>query len=256
MKPFIIALTETWLKDESNLSQFSLKGYHKLTTCNRSNGERGSVCLFLDDSFKFKVLLKDTLSETLLVETFTPLKTYIMVTYWRELKRSKNAYCERLTEELNYKRNGKTNVIVCGDLVANKHSSALRDIMLSHNLKPSRPSESHQAWRKFRVMSGSYPFRHENIRKGSFSKFYYRDFHHYMVFTKFAQKFSSVEQSYRVYSDLNNLTKKPILSAFLGHIQSRLSRVDWNLKIWKMRYSSFWMQIRKRAKYIFHWNLS
>ena len=145
IKPSIIALTETWLRDESNLSQFSLKGYHKLIACNRSNGERGGVGLFLDESFKFKVLLKDTLSELLVVETFTPLKTYIMVTYRREMKWSKNAFCEWLTDELNDKLSGKTNIIICGDfnidLVANKHCYALKDIMLSHNLKLVSPLE-------------------------------------------------------------------------------------------------------------------
>ena len=41
VQPTVIALTETWLEDYHDVYQFTLSGYHKLVTCNRSDGLRG-----------------------------------------------------------------------------------------------------------------------------------------------------------------------------------------------------------------------
>ena len=184
-------------------------------------------CGLVDDSFKFKVVLKDTLSELLVVETFTPLKTYLIVTYRRELKSSKNAR-EWLTDELNNKLNEKTNVITCGDfsidlLVVNKHHFALRDIRLSHNLKLVSPLE---VTRHDENSESCLDHIYSDMKISENKVFQSSITDHYMVFTQFAQTFISAKQLSREYRDLNQLNKKHILSAVLEDIQSRLSRVD------------------------------
>ena len=60
---------------------FRLKGYHKLITCNRDWGKRGGVGFYIDDKLKFRVLLKDTTREWLMVEVFSPFKAILAVTY-------------------------------------------------------------------------------------------------------------------------------------------------------------------------------
>ena len=41
VKANIIAFTGTWLTESSTLNKYTLEGYHKLVTCNRSDGNRG-----------------------------------------------------------------------------------------------------------------------------------------------------------------------------------------------------------------------
>ena len=67
MKPTVIGLTETWLETNDMAKMFRLKGYHKLITCNRDWGKRGGVGFYIDDKLKFRVLLKDTTREWLMV---------------------------------------------------------------------------------------------------------------------------------------------------------------------------------------------
>ena len=38
LEPSLIALTETWINNDSNEALFWMEGYHKLVTCNRSWG--------------------------------------------------------------------------------------------------------------------------------------------------------------------------------------------------------------------------
>ena len=145
VQPTVIALTETWLKDYDDIEQFTLPGYHKLLTCNRSDGLRGGVAIWLDKNFKYRVVVKDTVREWLVIETFSPHNLFLAVSYRREKRFSKNEYCEWLHDELNARLNGKkSKVVICGDfnidlLVPSKHSTELVDIMLSHNLKLSSP---------------------------------------------------------------------------------------------------------------------
>ena len=47
LEPCRIALTETWLGQDSNDAVFNIEGYHKLVTCNRSWGDRGGVSLYI-----------------------------------------------------------------------------------------------------------------------------------------------------------------------------------------------------------------
>ena len=140
--------------------------------------------------------MKDTLSEFLVVETFISLKTYLIVTYRRELMWSKNAYCEWLTDELNDKVNRKTNIIISGDfnidlLVANKHHFALSDIMLSHNLKLVSPLEvTRHDENSESCLDHIYP----DMKISEHKVFQSSITDHCMVSTQFSQKFSSTKQ--------------------------------------------------------------
>ena len=116
IQPIVIALTETWLKVYHDIEPFTLPGYHKLLTCKRSDGIRGGVAIWLYKIFKYCVVVKDTVREWLVIETFSPCNLYLAVTYRREKRFSKNEYCEWLHDELNTRLNGKkSKVIICGD---------------------------------------------------------------------------------------------------------------------------------------------
>ena len=80
IQPTVIALTETWLEDYHDIEQFTLPGYHKLLTCNRSDGTRGGVAIWLDKKFKYHVVVKDTVREWLVIETFSPRNLFLAVT--------------------------------------------------------------------------------------------------------------------------------------------------------------------------------
>ena len=60
LEPCLIALTETWLDQDSNDAVFNIEGYHKLVTCNRSWGDRGGVSLYIKNDLQFRVIKKDT----------------------------------------------------------------------------------------------------------------------------------------------------------------------------------------------------
>ena len=146
IKANILAFTETWLTESSNLNKHNLEGYHKLVTCNWSDGNRGGVGLFIDKRFAYQVQLKDTVHERLIVKIMYPFEAIIFVTYRRDKKFSKSQYCEWLELELTRLRANKGNVFVCGDfnidlLVPTIHSTELQDIMRSNNLELRSPLE-------------------------------------------------------------------------------------------------------------------
>ena len=58
VKANILAFTETWLTESSNLNKYTLEGYHKLVTCNRSDSNWRGVGLFIDKKFAYQVELK------------------------------------------------------------------------------------------------------------------------------------------------------------------------------------------------------
>ena len=146
VKANIIAFTETWLTESSNLNKYTLEGYHKLVTCKRSDGNRGGVGFFNDKRFAYQVQLKDTVHEWVIVKIMYPFEAIICVTYRRDKKFSKSQYCEWLELELTRLRANKGNVFVCGDfnidlLVPTIHSTELQDIMRNNNLELRSPLE-------------------------------------------------------------------------------------------------------------------
>ena len=124
LKPTIIGFTETWLL-------YRLKGYQKLIACNRSRGPRGGVGVMLQEGIKFRVILKDTVREWLVVETTSPFNLIIIVTYRCEKEYSRNEYCEWFLETfLTLNKTHKD--VITGDfnidlLVETKHSRDLLD---------------------------------------------------------------------------------------------------------------------------------
>ena len=100
LEPCLMALTETWLGQESNDAVFKIEGYHKLVTCNRSWGDRGGVSLYIRNGLQFRVIKKDTEREWLLVEIVAPTKLLVGISYRCEKEFSKNVYCDGLLEEL------------------------------------------------------------------------------------------------------------------------------------------------------------
>ena len=90
LEPCLIALTETWLDQDSNDAVFNIEGYHKLVTCNRSWGDRGGVSLYIRNDLQFRVIKKDTEREWLLVEIVAPTQLLVGIFYWCEKKFSKD----------------------------------------------------------------------------------------------------------------------------------------------------------------------
>ena len=231
VQPTVIALTETWLKDYDDIEQFTLPGYHKLLTCNRSDGLRGGVAIWLDKNFKYRVVVKDTVREWLVIETFSPHNLFLAVSYRREKRFSKNEYCEWLHDELNARLNGKkSKVVICGDfnidlLVPSKHSTELVDIMLSHNLKLSSPLKVTRQYGNSKTcldhIYSDLVISNNKILRSSITD-------HFMAFAEYEERYeikaSLPDQWYRDYSSLE---KKPILKKFNNMIQSNLSATNW-----------------------------
>ena len=90
LEPCLIALTETWLGQDSIDAVFNIEGYHKLVTCNRSWGDRGGVSLYIRNDLQFRVIKKDTEREWLLVEIVAPTQLLVGIFYWCEKKFSKD----------------------------------------------------------------------------------------------------------------------------------------------------------------------
>ena len=144
LKPSLIALTETWLDNDSNENVFEIEGYCKPVTCNRSWGTSGGVMLYIKSGLPFRVLKKDTERKWLLVEIMTPKSFLVGVSYRCERKFSKDTYCGRLLEELTSLHKPEVDFIIAGDfnidiLKETKHSVELLDVMKSVNLKLSSP---------------------------------------------------------------------------------------------------------------------
>ena len=81
LKPTFIGFTETWLQQEKEEELYRFKGYQKLIACNRSWGPRDGVGIMIQEGIKFRVILKDTVREWLVVETTSPFNLIIIVTY-------------------------------------------------------------------------------------------------------------------------------------------------------------------------------
>ena len=115
-----------------------------MITCHRIFRERGGVALTLHKIFNYRVALKDTVREWLLVEKLSPIKIFVGVTYRCHLKFKEPQYLEWLAEEcLRLCVNGR-NLIIMGDfnidlLKQMKYSTELLDIMSGHALKLCSP---------------------------------------------------------------------------------------------------------------------
>ena len=81
LQPNIIGFIETWLKNDSQTNMYSLPAYHKLISCKRSWGDRGSVGLLLTNNIKYRIAMKDTVCEWLVVDVYEPLQSTICATY-------------------------------------------------------------------------------------------------------------------------------------------------------------------------------
>ena len=57
-QPLAICLTETWLKDDSNIKCLSLSSYRLLDTSNRQIGKGGGVAIFVSEGVVKTVLQK------------------------------------------------------------------------------------------------------------------------------------------------------------------------------------------------------
>ena len=57
-QPLAVCLTETWLKDDSNIKCLSLSSYQLLDTSNRQKGKGGGVAIFVREGVVKTVLQK------------------------------------------------------------------------------------------------------------------------------------------------------------------------------------------------------
>ena len=229
LKPVIISFTETWLREEKEAELYRLKGYQKLIACNRSWGPRGGVGIMLQEGIKFKVILKDTVREWLVVETTSPFNLIIIVTYRCEKKYSRNEYCEWLLETLLTLNKTHKDVVIMGDfnidlLVETKHSRELLDIMKTFNLKLVSPLDVTREQGTSRTcldhIYSDLPIRHKSVIRSTITD-------HYFVWVEF-EKPIFVEKPSRTYRNFGNLTKNDNMCKFLFLLNHRLSNFDWD----------------------------
>ena len=229
LKPTIIGFTETWLEEERQAKLYKLPGYHNLIPCNRSWGTRGGVGLMLDKKLKYRVLLKDTTHEWLVVEVVSPINFIIMVTYRCENRFSRKVYCEWLLEELSRLNKTNKHVIVLGDfnidlLTKNNQSQELIDIMKSFNLQLSSPLA---VTREYGNSKTCLDHTYSDIKVSSSRVYQCTITDHFFVFVQF-QKPLKTEKVKSTFRNFNFLLKNDNLCKYNFVLLNEVNKIDWD----------------------------
>ena len=230
INPTLIGLTETFIKDDKAAESFKLPGYHKLITCNRTDGQQGGVALWISNKIGHRVLLKDTTREWLVVEILCPFRVLVGVTYRREGKFSRKTYCEWLDEELQKLGSTTASVIVCGDfnidiLKSNCCSTELEDAMKSSNLFLVSPREVTRTFKNAEScldhIYSDLPVAEKIVYQSSITD-------HYMVWTEFEKHLQPIMSTPTWYRNFKPLMRPQTLSSFQNGISIQLENIDWN----------------------------
>ena len=230
INPTLIGLTETFIKDDKAAESFKLPGYHKLITCNRTDGQQGGVALWISNKIGHRVLLKDTTREWLVVEILCPFRVLVGVTYRREGKFSRKAYCEWLDEELQKLGSTTASVIVCGDfnidiLKSNCCSTELEDIMKSSNLFLVTPRE---VTRRFKNAESCLDHIYSDLPVAEKIVYQSSITDHYMVWTEFEKHLQPIMSTPTWYRNFKPLMRPQTMSSFQNGISIQLENIDWN----------------------------
>ena len=68
LKPSVIALTETWFKDENDVELYNLEGYHKPFTSTRNNKRGGGVAIYVTLDLEAELQHTDEENESISVK--------------------------------------------------------------------------------------------------------------------------------------------------------------------------------------------
>ena len=164
--------------------------------------------MLIDKKFKYKVLLKDTIREWLVVEIVSPSNFIVMVSYRCEKRYSKKAYSEWLFEELSRLNKTNKHVILMGDfnidlLAQNSPCQALMDTLKSFNLHLSSPLA---VTREQGDSKSCLDHIYSDLKVSSYRVYECTITDHYFVWVMF-EKSLKCENLTPMYRNFNNLSK-------------------------------------------------
>ena len=114
-KPSVIALTETWFKNENDVELYSIDGYHRPFTSTRNKRRGGGVAIYVTLDLEAELIHTDEIHESVSVKiSDSKKKKKITVScFYCEPSRNRNQYLEHVEEVLM--KNGDGLQIACGD---------------------------------------------------------------------------------------------------------------------------------------------
>ena len=114
-KPSVIALTETWWKNENEAGLYCLEGYQRPFASTRNRKRGGGVAIYVTSDLEAELLHTDEAYESLSVKIsdFKKKKKIIVSCFYCEPSRNRSQYLDHVEEVLD--KNGEGMQIACGD---------------------------------------------------------------------------------------------------------------------------------------------
>ena len=112
-KPSIIALTETWLKNNDDVNLHCLEGYQKPFTSIRSGQRGGGVAIYVSECLQAELVHTDEDFESVSVKVAIKKSKIIVSCFYCQPLRNKNNYLNHIEEVLE--RNEDIPHLVAGD---------------------------------------------------------------------------------------------------------------------------------------------
>ena len=228
MKFDVIALSETWLKDNDN-TMFEMEGYNNFV-CSRTDKSGGGVALYINDSLQHRYLPDKSIyinncAEIVSVEiTLRNGKKVIICCIYR----APNTDLNTLSEFINYilSNIGKRTVYMCGDfnvdlLQYDKHADTndFIDQLYSLGLHPliTRPT---------RITSHS-----KTLIDNIFTTDLSSHIHSGLIINDMSDHlpiYQITENSYKTSNDLGYSKKKVVNEETVGALVNDLKEINWN----------------------------
>ena len=224
-KPSIIALTETWFKNNDDVNLHCLEGYHKPFTSIRSEQRGGGVAIYVSEYLQAELLHRDEDFESVSVKVANKKSKIIVSCFYCQPSRNKNNYLNQIEEVLE--RNGDLPQLVAGDfnidllldeLVLRKK---LENIMAAHCLslinlrEATRETETSSSC--IDAIFGNVPLLKSTIEKTSF-------FDHYSLHLKLDLEYEAMEciYNFRCLKKLENRDYCEKFSFYLAHTLGKI----------------------------------
>ena len=112
-KPSILALTETWFKNNDDVNLHRLDGYQKPFTSIRSEQRGGGVAKYVSECLQADILHTDEDFESVSVKVASKKSKVIVSCFYCQPSQNKNNYLNHIEEVLE--RNGDLPQLVAGD---------------------------------------------------------------------------------------------------------------------------------------------
>ena len=176
-KPSIIALTETWFKNNDDVNLHCLEGYQKPFTSIRSEQRGGGVAIYVSECLQAELIHSNEDFESVSVKVANKKSKKIVSCFYCQASRNKNNYLKHIEEVLE--KNGDLPQLLAGDfnidvmldeLVLRKK---LEKIMAPHCLSLTRLREATRETETFSscidAIFGNVPLLNSTIENTSFS---------------------------------------------------------------------------------------